>query len=162
MLRPRRTGAGGRTHRPIDRGHCLARRPSAVLAAAVRERVSGLSPACRRDRRGLPKPHYGRGARRPGGTAARVCRQVGRARASQVFLFAGPPCDSPRGMLQSWHRVASGRGHFSVRTSHDLLDTLQAKENFPPRASDVRAGGGEAVCRSRKAHRGPGCIACRE
>ena len=38
------TGAGGRAHRPIDRGHCLARRPSAVLAAAVRERVDGPSP----------------------------------------------------------------------------------------------------------------------
>mmetsp|Transcript_28037 Transcript_28037/g.84294 ORF Transcript_28037/g.84294 Transcript_28037/m.84294 type:complete len:246 (+) Transcript_28037:1031-1768(+) len=42
------TGAGGRAHRPIDRGHCLARRPSAVLAAAVRERVDGPSPRERR------------------------------------------------------------------------------------------------------------------
>ena len=44
------TGAGGRSHRPIDRGHCPARRPSAVLAAAVRECVDGLSHADVRSR----------------------------------------------------------------------------------------------------------------
>ena len=39
------TGAEGRAHRPIDRGHCLARRPSAVLAAAVRQRVTVPCPS---------------------------------------------------------------------------------------------------------------------
>ena len=83
------TGAGGRAHRPIDRGHCLARRPSAVLAAAVRERVDGPSPARRRGRRGRPKPLCGRGdaaGERPGVLPDASGRRGGRTRS---FLKSG-------------------------------------------------------------------------